>query len=228
MKRQIYIFAVIAILLTGFSINFGYCSTLQQGKTENVKIENSNGKISELVKELTEKNKKIKDFRAKFTGTAKLGFISLPLAGEVLYKRPDRIRVKFSNLPSILSEQKDTFKAFVPSPEKLDEKQCKYCGIEKMENMKSYHVIQVIPEKKQNLKESTIKLAVETLNPEFMQIVYNDGSLIDITNIFSPNISYTLPAEQKADLQMSMMRIKLDIIYQKYILNSNIPDSEFK
>ncbi len=216
---KIYLIVItITITLMLITAGPGKCSRESSGETL---------RAEEIIGSIIKQNKKLNDFSADFNARVFFLFMELPVNGKIYFKQPDKLRVKFNNIPDLLKNQKDAFKSVVPKAEKYNPGLCRLIRIEK-KNEKEFYLIGVKPENQQNLKETFLWINTKTMQPDYIILEYKDKSSIEVENEFTDKFDFSLPESQKVQFKLPAFKGKARIIYKNYRVNKGIPDSVFK
>ena len=182
---------------------------------------------SEIIKKVLLKNKELDDFSVKFKSKVYLNFVIIPLEGEIYFKKPDKFKLKFTNIPDILKNQQKNFRDVVPGAEKYNPKLCKFLKTYE-KNSQTLILIEVRPDKKQNLKKTLLWINEKSLNPDYVILEYNDEGIIEIENEFDQEMTFSLPKNQKIKFKLVNFNCKAKIDYHNYKINQGISDEVFK
>ncbi len=182
----------------------------------------------EIILKIVQQNDTLENFSTEFNAKVTCMFMTLPVTGDAYFKKPDKARIKFKNIPDLLKGQKETFKAVIPSGETLKPEQCTLSGKTKDKVGTEFYVIKVTPVTKKNLKETWLYVNTRTLKPDYVELKYEDKSFISIKNEFAPDMKYTLPQKQTASFSLPLFRGTANVTYKNYKINQGIDDSVFK
>lgn len=184
-------------------------------------------KANKLLAGLENKNKHIKDFTVNFTATVYYLSFSFPLRGKFFFKYPNKMKMKFDNLPYPLNEYKSLFENLAPGRTVYGESKKRYIRMEKA-NGKILHLIEITPLKQNNIKAIYLWLNDATLYPDFAIVKYNDSSSIETENDYAKDAKFSLPYIQKAKLKSKFFTAKAHVKYYNYNINTGIQDDIFK
>ena len=167
---------------------------------------------------MEDKNKDIKYFSVKFNATIYCFSMQLPLSGKFVFEYPDKMNMTLYNVPIFLSSYKGIFKGLAPAGTAYGGAKRKYIRTEK-HNEKTFHLIQINPPAKQNIKEIFMWVNDENGNPEYLSIKYRDGTTVESENSFKNDFKYSLPSSQKALLKSKSFSAKASVKYKEYKIN---------
>lgn len=187
-------------------------------------------KAEELLKKTESKNKGIKDFSVKFKAKIVCMNMSVPISGSFFFKYPDKIKVEFDSMPSFLRSYKGLFNGLAPSGTAYGASKREFIR-EEASGGKRLYLIRITPSKKdrkKNIKEIYLWINAKTLNPDFMSVIYADGSSAESENGFPKDRMESLPSYQKAVLKSGIFSAKAAIKYSDYKINSGISDDIFR
>ena len=180
----------------------------------------------EIIKKVLKNNKGLNDFFVKFDSKVYFMFMEIPLSGEIYFKSPDRLRLKFNYIPDILKNQKSSFNDIVPGAERYNPDLCRFLKTEIKDDRK-LSLIEVKCATQQNLQKTFLWINDETIKPDYLVLVYRKGT-IGIENVFGDNQNFILPKSQKVEFKLPEFKGKAIIKYYDYKINKGIDDSVFK
>lgn len=176
------------------------------------------------------KNRGVRDFRVRFRADVVCMGMRIPLTGEFMFKRPDKIRVRFDNMPAFLSGYKRLFKGLAPSGTAYGAATRTFVREEESRGGTLW-LIRITPSKndpKKNIRETYLWINRKTHNPDLCKVIYRDGSSVETENSFPPGSGRTLPSSQKAALKSGMFHAKAFIRYGPYKINGGLSDDLFR
>lgn len=181
---------------------------------------------AEIIKKVLKKNEDLNDFYVKFNSKVYFMYMEMPLTGEIYFKSPDNFKLNFTNIPNVLKSQKSNFDDIVPGSEKYNPNLCRFIRTD-IKGAKKLSLIEVKPEKKQNLQKTFLWINNETLNPDYVVLKYRKGQ-IEIENEFRLRSNFVLPQSQKVEFKLPEFRGKATIKYYGYKVNKGLDESLFK
>lgn len=187
-------------------------------------------RATEILRKTEAKNKQIQDFTVKFNAKIICMNINAPISGKFFFKYPDKIKVKFDNMPSFFRSYKGLFNGLAPSGTAYGASKREFIREEESKGKKLY-LIKITPsekDKKKNIKEMYMWINSETYNPDFMSVIYKNNSSVESENGFLKSRKESLPSYQKAVLKSGIFNAKTLIKYSDYKINSGLSDDIFK
>lgn len=171
-----------------------------------------------LFRHMENRNLQLENFIADLSLSIKSGYLSFPVNGQAYFQRPNKVRLKFDFLPDFLLNQQIFLQKAMPVGNNYSQSRMEtLCTDQKFGT--NYYIVKIIPEQKQNLKETWVWISMTKNEPEIFYLSYRDGGHIEIKNTF---LSHKFMLVKKQEIYFALPEIKstVTIAYKNYRINS--------
>jgi hypothetical protein len=152
-----------------------------------------------------------------------MGF-AIPLKGHLYYKKPDKIHLTFTTIPSVLKNKKSLFQDVIPRSLKSEDYSGKVIKIEKLDNKLPCYFLELIPLKDEKIEKINLWISTENYLVYKSKIFYENKSTITSMQSFKKVECFTLPERQFIDFNLPTFRSETYVEYKDYSVN--IPSNE--
>lgn len=180
-----------------------------------------------VIAQMQKKNELINDFTVNLDINFYAYLMYFPVKAKLYFKRPDRVRMVFLNIPDFLRGCEKEFKAIIPSETMRKKYRCKVLAKETTEG-KVHYVMKMSPLEEGNLKQVLMWVHSVDLIPEKMFLTYRDGSTIEVENEFISFEGIKIVKKQKISFKLRQLHARSINVYSNYSINKGIPDSIFE
>ena len=180
-----------------------------------------------VIAEMQKQNESINDFVVTMNINFYAYLMYFPIRSRLYFKRPDKVKIVFLNMPEFLRGYEKQFKAIVPTETLKKKYRCKVVGKETI-GEKTHYVLKMTPLEEGNLKQVHMWVHSEIFIPSRMFLTYKDKSTIEVENEFVSSDGVYVIKKQKIDFNLTSLSAKSIVTYSDYRVNKGIPDSFFQ
>ena len=180
-----------------------------------------------VIEQMQKQSSAIRDFTVNLNITCYACLMCLPVKAKLYFKRPDKVKMDFYDIPDFLRGYEKEFKAVVPAETFRKKYTSRLMGKES-DGETTLYVLALSPVKESNLKRAYLWVNTGNFTCEKMFLAYRDGSTIEVENEFMHSGEHQVIKRQKISFRLSTLNAKAIIAYSNYLINRGIPDSVFE
>ncbi|MDQ7822741.1 MAG: hypothetical protein RDV48_08120 [Candidatus Eremiobacteraeota bacterium] len=177
--------------------------------------------------QIKDRNRKLLDFTATMDITVYAYLMRFPLTAELSFKKPDKVKMEFTRVPSWLKARESTFRTALPTETLYRSYKSRVIGIETERGKQCYALRMTAPDRG-NVKN--VYLWVDSCNftPRKFYLSYRDGGTVELENEFASFGGFHLITRQKITFDLPEFTAKALVKYSGYRVNQQLSDEIFR
>jgi outer membrane lipoprotein-sorting protein len=179
-----------------------------------------------VLEQIEHRNKAINDFTADLNITLYAFLMKFPLQAKLFFKKPNKVRLSFRNMPDFLKSYKNTFKAIIPTETLSRNYRSTLGGKEAIQGRECY-ALTLTPRGQGNVKEVRLWADTATFMPLKLIFTYRAGGTVQVENSYASQGGVLLPDRQKILFNLPELRARGWIRYHNHRINQGLDDSLF-
>jgi outer membrane lipoprotein-sorting protein len=177
--------------------------------------------------QIEHRNKAINDISADLDMTVYAFLMRFPLQATLYFKKPNKVRIIFKNIPDFLKSYKSIFSALIPGETLRKNYRSSVLGRETIKGQEFY-ALKMIPRKKGNIKEIRLWVNAGSFAPSKFLFAYSEGGTVEVENAYALRDGLLLIERQKLTFNLPQLRGRGRASYHHYKINQGIDDRFFE